>query len=78
MTINSGCRCARHNQNVGGSPNSSHVRGLAADIRCSNSLSRYNLLQSLMAEGFQRIGIEPEFIHVDMDLSKPQSLIWLY
>lgn len=78
MTINSGCRCASHNRHVGGSPQSSHLRGLAADIHCANSLSRFNLLRFLMAEGFRRIGIGQEFIHVDQDQSQPQSLIWLY
>jgi zinc D-Ala-D-Ala carboxypeptidase len=78
MTINSGCRCGPHNRSVGGSPQSSHLRGLAADIRSANSLSRFNLIRSLLAVGFKRIGIGQEFIHVDQDLSKPQSLIWLY
>jgi len=78
MTIHSGCRCAPNNRSVGGSPLSSHLRGLAADIRCSNSLSRFNLLSGLTAQGFKRIGIGQEFIHVDMDPDKPQSLIWLY
>lgn len=78
ITINSGCRCEPYNRSVGGSPQSSHLRGLAADIRCSNSYSRFKLLRSLMEEGFQRIGIGQEFLHVDMDPDKPQSLIWLY
>jgi uncharacterized protein YcbK (DUF882 family) len=78
LTIHSGCRCGSHNLSVGGSPQSSHLSGLAADIGCSNSLSRFNLLHSLITEGFQRIGIGPEFIHVDLDRSKPPFLIWLY
>jgi len=77
LTINSGCRCERHNRKVGGSPDSSHLRGLAADIHCANSLSRFHLLRSLMHAGFQRIGIGQEFIHVDMDRAKPQSLLLL-
>ena len=32
ITINSGCRCETHNKNEGGSPNSQHVLGRAADI----------------------------------------------
>lgn len=78
LTINSGCRCEAHNSRVGGSPQSSHLIGLAADIRCADSSSRFNLLQILMEEGFQRIGIGQEFFHVDMDNGKPQPLIWLY
>ncbi len=78
LTINSGCRCEQHNRSVGGSPESSHLRGLAADIRCPNSFSRFHLIRSLMEEGFQRIGIGQEFLHVDMDQNKPQFLIWIY
>lgn len=78
MTINSGCRCNSHNRSLSGSPQSSHLRGLAVDIRSANNLSRFNLIRSLLAVGFKRIGIAHEFIHVDQDLSKPQSLIWIY
>jgi zinc D-Ala-D-Ala carboxypeptidase len=77
MTINSGCRCAPHNRSVGGSPQSPHLQGLGVDIRSANSLSRFNLIRSLLDVGFKRIGIGQEFIHVDQELSKPQSLMWL-
>jgi len=30
--INSGCRCSKHNKEVGGKPNSKHKLGIAADI----------------------------------------------
>lgn len=33
ITITSGCRCESHNANVGGSPNSQHLHGRAADIQ---------------------------------------------
>ncbi|MCF8110653.1 MAG: hypothetical protein K9J85_04110 [Desulfobacteraceae bacterium] len=36
LTINSGYRCATHNSNVGGTTNSQHLSGNAADISCSN------------------------------------------
>ena len=32
ITINSGCRCEAHNRAVGGSKNSQHLIGRAADI----------------------------------------------
>ena len=35
VKINSGCRCAKHNTKVGGVKNSTHTRGLAADISSS-------------------------------------------
>jgi uncharacterized protein YcbK (DUF882 family) len=78
LTVHSGCRCEPHNRSVGGSPQSSHLWGLAADIRCANSFSRFHLMRSLMEEGFQRIGLGQDFIHLDVDRAKSQSLIWLY
>jgi len=33
VTINSACRCARHNQAVGGGARSQHLYGRAADIK---------------------------------------------
>lgn len=35
--INSGYRCEKHNAEVGGVPNSQHLRGEAADITCSDN-----------------------------------------
>jgi len=32
ITINSGCRCEKHNKKVGGKPESYHLKGMAADI----------------------------------------------
>jgi len=32
ITINSGCRCVKHNASVGGTERSQHVKGKAADI----------------------------------------------
>lgn len=36
VIVNSGFRCVRHNTAVGGSANSMHLRGKAADIWCQN------------------------------------------
>jgi uncharacterized protein YcbK (DUF882 family) len=35
--INSGCRCESHNKSVGGSKNSQHVLGRAADVRLKHT-----------------------------------------
>jgi uncharacterized protein YcbK (DUF882 family) len=32
VIVTSGCRCLRHNSNIGGSPRSQHLLGKAADI----------------------------------------------
>jgi len=57
---------------------SSHLLGLAADIYCTDSQSRYIILDALQEVGFTRLGISPSFIHVDLDTNKPQHRIWVY
>ena len=59
------------------SKNSSHLKGLAADIACNTEI-RYNMLESLLKVGFNRIGIADTFIHVDIDPDKPPFIIWTY
>lgn len=63
---------------AGRSGQSSHVRGLAADIACSDSRSRYLMLDALLRTGFDRIGISSTFIHVDIDHTKDPKVAWLY
>ena len=60
------------------SKNSSHLKGLAADIACTDSVSRYIIIDALLKAGFTRIGIAKTFIHVDNDLDKAQNCIWTY
>jgi uncharacterized protein YcbK (DUF882 family) len=60
------------------SRNSSHLKGLAADIACTDSVSRYIIIDALLKAGFNRIGIAKTFIHVDNDLDKAQNCIWTY
>jgi zinc D-Ala-D-Ala carboxypeptidase len=76
--ITSGYRCPSHNKSVGGSPSSSHLKGLAVDIKADNSQHRMNIVHGLTSAGFTRIGIHYNFIHADMDTSKPQDLMWVY
>lgn len=76
--INSGYRSKEHNFRIGGSKQSSHMKGLAADISAKSSLYRYKIINALLAAGFTRIGIADTFIHVDMDTDKVQNVIWTY
>lgn len=76
--ITSGFRCERHNKEVQGKKNSSHLKGLAADIKATNSRERYNILLALLNVGFTRLGVAKNFIHVDLDISKPENVLWLY
>lgn len=75
--ITSGYRSKEHNEKVGGVPNSSHLRGYAADIACVAGGDRYIILNALIKAGFKRIGVANTFIHVDNDPDKPNS-VWTY
>jgi uncharacterized protein YcbK (DUF882 family) len=76
--VTSGYRCLANNLRVGGSPTSSHRRGVAADIAVTDSLRRHIIVSSLLRAGFNRIGISSTFIHVDYDLNKPANVMWVY
>lgn len=76
--INSGFRSRSHNIKVGGTIDSSHLLGLAVDIKCTNSKDRFTIIQALLSVGFNRIGIRGDFIHVDADLDKTINVIWIY
>lgn len=78
MIINSGFRCPIYNKKINGSVSSSHLKGLAVDIKCETTEERFRLLESLFVSNFYRIGIGEDFIHVDLDADKPQCIVWLY
>ena len=83
FVITSGFRTVAHNKKLikdgyPASRNSSHLLGLAADIYCTDSRSRFIILDALQEVGFTRIGIAPNYLHVDLDTNKPQHRIWVY
>jgi len=76
--ITSGFRTPAHNEAVGGVETSSHLKGLAVDIACTNSKDRFDLINCLLDVGFSRIGVGNTFIHADIDQDKTQGVIWTY
>ena len=78
FVITSGTRCPAHNKASGGMPSSSHVKGLAVDIRTKDSQERFRVMQGLIQLGFNRIGVSKHFIHVDDDTQKPADVMWMY
>lgn len=75
--INSAYRSPSHPLSIK-NPTSSHIKGLAVDIKATTSRQRGLILDALRAVGFDRIGIAETFIHVDMDFDKDQDVTWLY
>lgn len=76
--INSGFRTKERNAYIGGSKYSSHCYGYAVDLHCTDSRSRWIIIDSLQKAGFNRIGIASTFIHVDNDPEKDANVIWTY
>ena len=77
FVINSAYRSPEHPQSIK-NPTSSHIKGLAVDIKTTDSRTRYKVLNALIHVGFNRIGIADTFIHVDDDKDKSQKVIWTY
>ena len=76
IIINSAFRTKSHNLKVGGKSNSSHTRGLAVDLKVSSSEHRFLMVKCALELGITRIGIYKTFIHLDIDQSLPQGVIW--
>ena len=75
MRINSGIRCLSHNRSIGSRDTSSHIKGLAVDISCTDMGTRLELVKRLLRDGeFKRMGIHKDFIHVDVDYDKPRGI----
>ncbi|MBR1652192.1 MAG: peptidase M15 [Alloprevotella sp.] len=73
IVVNSGYRCRKHNQAVGGVPNSQHIAGEAADIapagfksQDSSFKSELEQLQRLIEQSgrYDQLIIYPTFLHV--------------
>ena len=86
VIINSGFRCEDHNAAVGGSENSPHLEGKAADIRVKGRGAHYLIGRAEFC-GFGGIGVSQKgdhgsrFIHVDnadQIPGRPRPWLWSY
>jgi zinc D-Ala-D-Ala carboxypeptidase len=64
LIINSAYRSPSHNKEVGGSPNSQHLFGIAFDISLQEH-NREDLTRAAEDVGFMGVGQYNTFIHVD-------------
>jgi zinc D-Ala-D-Ala carboxypeptidase len=75
--ITSGKRSEDDNESCQGAGDSSHLRGLAVDLACRGSRTRFYMLPALLLAGFNRIGIYDGHIHVDIDDTKDDDVMWI-
>jgi uncharacterized protein YcbK (DUF882 family) len=68
IIINCGCRCVKHNKEIGGVKDSQHVLGKAADIRCKNLSPKELKKFAEQIPEFNNggIGLYKTFLHVDV------------
>lgn len=78
IKLNSAYRSPEYDKSMNRSGNSAHCRGLAFDIRCTNSEQRAYIVATALKVGFLRIGIAKSFIHLDCDYVKSYPRIWVY
>jgi zinc D-Ala-D-Ala carboxypeptidase len=78
IVVKSAYRCKKHNEEVGGVPESAHTTGEAVDIGCSFAPDRMKLVKLLLEASVGRLGIAKTFIHFDISKTLPQEVFWLY
>lgn len=74
--LNSAFRSAAYENEHGRSGTSMHTFGRAVDIRCNTSQERYKIVDAALKCGIVRIGIGPNFIHLDNGTNNP--CVWTY
>lgn len=78
LVINCAYRSVGWDKSKGRSGNSAHTKGMAVDIRCNSSATRFKIVRYAIELGFNRIGIGKTFIHLDIDKSLPQNVMFDY
>lgn len=76
IIVNSWYRCEEYDKSIGGK--GAHRTGVAADIRCLHSLTRWRLVTLAQAHQIDRIGIGDTFLHFDMHKEYPAPRMWTY
>lgn len=84
FVITSGLRSPDKNDSIiGAVPDSAHLKGLAVDLRVSDSHQVSRIVEACLAMGINRIGIyvnkemQPVHVHVDWDKTKVAEVIFV-
>jgi len=82
IIITSGFRCKKHNDEIGGSKRSKHLKGMAVDIKTKDEKD-FDYLASVVMSAWRlyfndfRVGIyRQNFIHLDVD-DRSNTRFWL-
>lgn len=89
ISVTSGYRCPKLNAAVGGSKTSQHLKGQAADIKCTatSKAELFNLIKDMINKGELIVGQliweygtkkEPNWIHVSLPYTKKNQILYLY
>lgn len=80
LTFTSGFRPKSWEISRGRNGSSSHSKtpGLAVDVSAVDSHARYKIVIAAGAVGFPRIGVGKNFVHLDIDETKPHPVMWHY
>jgi len=76
--ITSGCRCVKHNEEVGGASTSDHLSGEGADVKVSNGWQRLRIVDAALRNGIKRIGVARTFVHLGTNLKQNPEALWVY
>lgn len=68
LDITSGYRCPKRNAEIGGAPNSYHMKGMAVDIALdgADKARRYKLVKLAFEAGFGGLEVSDKHLHVDV------------
>lgn len=78
ISVISGYRCPAHNAEIGGSPTSRHLEGMALDIACKGyDLYSKDAFRAFINAGFKGIGRSKSrgICHLDV---RPRHTFWTY
>jgi len=78
LVLNCAYRSVEWDKSKGRTGNSAHTRGKAVDIRCFNSHTRWQIITTAIRLGCKRFAYTRNFVHLDMDDSLPQEVVWVY
>ena len=79
FVVTSAYRCEEHNKEVGGTSNSSHLKGLGMDVFPKDNHHRFRIFSALLTVGVKRIRLylKKGHIHFDVDPDKGQEILMI-